>query len=135
MFEEVESKALKNCASCSPVPSKSSWRIRFGVPGFMSASTEPVDRARHPRERGVSFEREWNRGHALNGARNPPPPKLRETNCDFVPIFADLEKPKCSRGETGVAVLYPRLNDVEKDLRQHLRWQTGDDGVQVLGIY
>ena len=52
--------------SCSPVPLKSSWRIRLEVVGSIRTSLAGLgSRNRHVTKRGVSFERELNNGHAL----------------------------------------------------------------------
>ena len=67
--EEVEPKPSKNCISCWLVPLRSSRRTRPGIEGSIRISRTEVGRGLclycHVRKRGASFEREWNRGHAL----------------------------------------------------------------------
>ena len=70
---------------------------------------------------GSIFRTRVEQGPSFDGARDPPTPKSRETNGHFVPVFADLEKTKCSRGEVGVFALNAGLDDVEKHIRQQLR--------------
>ena len=81
-----ESKASNNCTSCSLVPLKSSWRIRFDVivGSIRISRAESGSWGRHIRKRGTSLERELNKGHALTApATHQPQSKGKLTATSF----------------------------------------------------
>ena len=50
-------------------------------------------------------------------------------------MLADPEEVECSRGKIHVVILNSILDDIEKNLRERLCWQTGDGDVCILGIF
>jgi len=58
---------------------------------------------RSPRQgEGGVFRTSIEQGPRSERTRDPPTPKPRRTNPDFVPMFADLKKVERSSDETGV---------------------------------
>jgi len=85
-------------------------------------------------EEGSAFRTRVEQGPRFDGTCDPVTPKSRETNRHIVPTPADLEKGKSSGSETSAVVLQARFDDVEKHLRQKLRWETRDSGVWILDM-